>query len=883
MTEAGNTVVDRSQSSPEKRKMTNLETKRCIFCDKMIRESELDQHLTSFHAIDPDGYAQVVEDETIQPRQTNRVRHVGLAAEHVTPTSESLAAHPAEDTNSVLVVDQGQGGEKEIDVLAENWTEQCVWECKACEFRCRSSSTTRAHCVEEHGEKAEAEFETSARAIFRCPQCEKAIKWAHEEITSHIEAEHSSDRLAFFALHKDYIVKNAVEAAHPSQINPVSAGVFVSSLSAPLHIRHGGEKDRDSPKRRVEEVPVPSMSVRAQSGEGKAQKSHNNKTDCDRSLPNVETILSSPVQVQPPSHATIAAEIADQGTATAMPVPPEAAPLSLPTDDPNSEQNRDEPRCEPSLLPSVTASSSEISPVSNPLNSGMSQRTDYGLLPKRVPNGPTKWFDQCLFECTKCGKRQYPIAAMKTHCRQTHGDPTCQKKVADATYRCLFANCRKEMSCDRISIECHIRSGLHKLRNMREYDALFTTDQHVAAVTLLRGETSESAPPPLRVPLLSKQPSPPEAESAGGNEDVRRNTPTSDQTVVKIVALTASPQTPIEAVKSPPSAGGEPVKPKIVGRRPSTGTEHKDVREATVPQLRRRPSMEEGLTFAQTTTAQAEVVADVEECLATLGEAASVKERAIETEQCSPPTEGADSGQRSSSTSEDRGPGVTTEEGTDSSWIEKCEFTCRDCKMTVKRRQQMQLHVNRSDSCDQRSYDTTHKVYHRCRVCDREILNESTSIVSHLSRKHDMKIAHYGDHYIGQKERQASSSLKRKIKPATVKRSVKVLKEEERDDPSKTRWYNRPGRADVHVCRMCRWRVAFDEEALQGHFRRAHGITMEDYTIFFMKHEDEANTKKCPICESPIPREAIESHAVNVHRMPKEKFAHLARSLSKSR
>ena len=36
MTEAGNTVVGRSQSSPEKRKMTNLETKRCIFCDKMI-------------------------------------------------------------------------------------------------------------------------------------------------------------------------------------------------------------------------------------------------------------------------------------------------------------------------------------------------------------------------------------------------------------------------------------------------------------------------------------------------------------------------------------------------------------------------------------------------------------------------------------------------------------------------------------------------------------------------------------------------------------------------------------------------------------------------------------------------------------------------------
>ena len=60
-------------------------------------------------------------------------------------------------------------------------------------------------------------------------------------------------------------------------------------------------------------------------------------------------------------------------------------------------------------------------------------------------------------------------------------------------------------------------------------------------------------------------------------------------------------------------------------------------------------------------------------------------------------------------------------------------------------------------------------------------------------------------------------------------------------------------------------------------------MTMEDYTTFFMKHEDDKNTKKCPICESPIPREAIEDHAINVHRMPKEKFAQLARSLSKSR
>ena len=862
--------------------MAISETRKCLFCDKIVGESQLQQHLSSFHAIDPQAYAQIFEDGNVVPRPQQLERGDETATlRTVEDGSRIMTELPDEaEKRTIRRAETARGvAEAVAEMDAESWTEQCVWECKACEFRCRSSSTARAHCIEEHGEKAEAEFEISARTMFPCPQCGKEVLWVNEEIMNHIEVGHSLGKSTFFELHKEYIIKRGTDIEDPSRMK--EPGVFVPALLA--NNAHGGEEDREFDTRKAEDLVATAEAQKRDEVMVTSQQGEEMSYDHSGSRLSDEVILPSPEPLQPPSpdSMNIAAEITEEKTAPAAAPTPTATRVEPPSELNTTDESRSDPQSLPVPVP-ATASSSDSTQVVN----SSAPRTDYGLLRDAVPNGPTKWFDQCLFECTKCGKRQYPIAAMKTHCRQTHGDPTCQKKISGAIYRCLFSNCQKDISCDRISIECHIRSGLHKLRNMREYDAMFTVDQHMAAVTRLPEETTaaeNAAPTPLRVPLFPKSVS----SASASNESGKGGSVATEQEVVKIVALTSSSQNRTEIQQSAASAGDSD--------NPKNGREESAETEVAKPV---RPSLRGGVedtALDQLITTQAEVVADVEECLATLGETVSAKERVAETRQQSAIADGP--GRRRSTSSEDRVKRIKVakddnavgEEG--AQWMDKCEFTCRDCKMTVGRRQQMQLHVNRSDLCSQRSYDTSRKVYHRCRVCDRDILNESTSIVSHLSKKHDMKIAHYSEKYMSQKDsgvgggaRQTRSPLKRKMRPATVKRGVaKVLKEEVSDEPAKSGWYNKPGRSDVHVCRMCRWRVAFDEEALGHHFRRAHGMTMEDYTKFFMKHEDDKNTKKCPICESPIPREAIEDHAINVHRMPKDKFAQLARSLSKSR
>ena len=894
--------------------MTMSKKKKCLFCDKVVGEAQLPQHLSSFHAIDPTAFDDILDLEddndvvSRPPQQLERDDEDTAPASATDEDSKATAEQPpdADATEDTTVPEEKEATTNvAAEVDAESWTEQCLWECKACEFRCRSSSIARAHCVEEHGEKAEAEYEISARTMFPCPQTEKEVLWVGEEIVKHIETVLSMTKSAFFETHKDYITKKVTALQDSSQ----DLGVFVPTLSVSNH--HGGEENLEedagmdseehvateeaqnpqdgsaTPASVKSSAPSPlrvPLLPKSANSRNEDEKEDKGKVQQQQET-NYEVILPSPEQLPPPSpnSMNIAADITDDTAASGAPPAPPATQVGSPSEVGRANESRQDPQSLRAQSP-TTSSSSE----SNQAASSPAPRSDYGLLKDAVPDGPTKWFDQCLFECTVCGKRQYPIAAMKTHCRQVHGDPTCQKKVLGATYRCLFSNCMKEISCDRISIECHIRSGQHKLRNMREYDAMFTVEQHMAAVKRLPAPDKAAnaiapAAAPTLVPLMGKS-------ASASNESAKSKTAGTEHEVVKIVSLTAMSQK---------QKGTEIIKPTL-----STGdsVNAKSGKEAEVAKPVRpslRVEAESKATSERTSdplSSQAEVVADVEECLATLGEAVSAKEKTAESLQ---PVDGP--GRRKSSSSEERvkmikvaaknassaGDGEST-----TNWMDKCEFTCRDCKMTVGRRQQMQLHVNRSALCAQRSYDTSRKVYHRCRLCNRDILNESTSIVSHLSKTHSMKVAQYAEKYVSQKdngvgvggERPSRSPMKRKLKPATLKRSSpKKLKLEVSDGPAKSGWYNKPGRPSVHVCRMCRWRIAFDEEALVHHFRSAHGMVMEDYTKYFMKYEDDKNTKKCPICESPIPREAIEDHAINCHRMPKEKFAQLARSLSKSR
>ena len=106
-----------------------------------------------------------------------------------------------------------------------------------------------------------------------------------------------------------------------------------------------------------------------------------------------------------------------------------------------------------------------------------------------VADGPTRWYDQCLYECTKCGRRDFSIGAMKRHCRILHKDSRCQEKLTPVVYRCLL--CDKELPCNYISIEGHVR-GQHEFRTLTEYSASYDLEKHLAAVQNLSEENAAS-------------------------------------------------------------------------------------------------------------------------------------------------------------------------------------------------------------------------------------------------------------------------------------------------------------------------------------------------------------------------------------------------------
>ena len=115
--------------------------------------------------------------------------------------------------------------------------------------------------------------------------------------------------------------------------------------------------------------------------------------------------------------------------------------------------------------------------------------TELGSVKETVPEGPTKWHDQCLYECIMCGKRSYSIRSIKKHCRDVHDDNKCQKKLSDVVYKCPM--CRTEMSCDAITLETHVR-GRHGFRNLGELREAYTIDEHLAAIKNMSDENAAS-------------------------------------------------------------------------------------------------------------------------------------------------------------------------------------------------------------------------------------------------------------------------------------------------------------------------------------------------------------------------------------------------------
>ena len=115
--------------------------------------------------------------------------------------------------------------------------------------------------------------------------------------------------------------------------------------------------------------------------------------------------------------------------------------------------------------------------------------TESGSVKDTGPDGPTKWNDQCLYECMMCGKRSYNIRSLKRHCRDAHNDGSCQKKLTDVVYECPM--CNKEMSCDSLTLEGHVRSR-HRFRNLGDFGEAFTIDKHLAATKNLSDENAAS-------------------------------------------------------------------------------------------------------------------------------------------------------------------------------------------------------------------------------------------------------------------------------------------------------------------------------------------------------------------------------------------------------
>ena len=150
--------------------MTMSKKKKCLFCDKLVGEAQLPQHLSSFHAIDPTAFDDILDLEddndvvSRPPQQLERDDEDTAPESAADEDSKAAAEQPpdADATEDTTVPEEKEATTNmatEID--AESWTEQCLWECKACEFRCRSASIARAHCIEEHGEKVSAETRSS--------------------------------------------------------------------------------------------------------------------------------------------------------------------------------------------------------------------------------------------------------------------------------------------------------------------------------------------------------------------------------------------------------------------------------------------------------------------------------------------------------------------------------------------------------------------------------------------------------------------------------------------------------------------------------------------------------------------------------------------------
>ena len=115
--------------------------------------------------------------------------------------------------------------------------------------------------------------------------------------------------------------------------------------------------------------------------------------------------------------------------------------------------------------------------------------TELGLAKDTAPQTSTKWQNQCLYECLQCGKRDYDVKRIKKHCRELHCDSKCQKKLRDVVYQCLL--CPKELSCNAITLESHVRSQ-HDFNNLGEYKDAYAIDEHLAAIKNLSDETAAS-------------------------------------------------------------------------------------------------------------------------------------------------------------------------------------------------------------------------------------------------------------------------------------------------------------------------------------------------------------------------------------------------------
>jgi hypothetical protein len=166
------------------------------------------------------------EDESLAIKANCNARH-DLGEE------ELVAGHGAD-----AAADHPSSNSAVLD--PDTWINQCLFECRACEFQAQHTDIMMAHCTQEHGDKAALEYEMIDKAFLDCPACKSSrVLWTRKEVGDHVEREHNVSLEAFA---KSYAVNILSQLSRQDDQN-ISEAAEEAAFVPPLVTRLTCEPD----------------------------------------------------------------------------------------------------------------------------------------------------------------------------------------------------------------------------------------------------------------------------------------------------------------------------------------------------------------------------------------------------------------------------------------------------------------------------------------------------------------------------------------------------------------------------------------------------------------------------------------------------------------